>query len=41
MNKLEAGFQQFIKGSVQASGTGNALPIGYTLRYLTGWVCIE
>jgi len=40
MNKLEAGFQQFIKGSFQGSGTGNALPIGYTLRYLTdGYVC--
>ncbi|WP_339918262.1 thiol-activated cytolysin family protein [Yeosuana marina] len=35
INELEVGFRKFIKGSFQGSGTGNPLPIGYTLRYLT------
>lgn len=34
ISELEKGFKSFISNSFQGSGTGNAKPIGYSLRYL-------
>ncbi len=40
VNELEQGFRNYIKKSFQGSGTGNAVPIAYVMRYVSdGELC--